>query len=424
MRHLKYFSLFESRLHNLDLPKSKSDLDRFKSISGFKNIQSLRTRRPWDLIRMRNGGLEIIGGPYSFKVSPTGKFFYGSYEVGPKYDTTIIDSWDKLFDYAYIYLLSKTESIIDSGTLENFVFNATINSSAYNTLKDSNYYNTIFNLSKKYNGQKTLDSVKNAISKSDSYINDANLILDTRFYKYFSPILGFSSNISDDKSSISINLESPNPMGVFSSFSSLIYYRDIVIHLEKSKTLQSNKTLVKTIKGLENTLLNRLSDLKDSICMNKLYRTPIRSAIMAEICKIYHQILNDYIKGGESYNFDIKSYYEPIIKIIIDQEIQPDRQGLAEPIMSYLTDIDLLMKDPIFNEEFKKIGDLKNIIFKKMDLAMDKLRSENPIKYSKLINDLDEYDDPEIKELIKQREEKDSDIIKAGNLLRKMGLGD
>jgi len=74
MRHLKYFSLFESKTHSLTLPKTQNELDKLKELPGFKRLEKIKgyRRTGCDLFLMRNGGVEIISPVnYNFKVSPT-----------------------------------------------------------------------------------------------------------------------------------------------------------------------------------------------------------------------------------------------------------------------------------------------------------------------------------------------------------------
>lgn len=153
MKHLKYFPIFENKTHDLSLPKTQYELDELKRLPGFRNLENLRgyRRTGCDLVIMRNGGVEIVSPVnYNFKVSPTGNFYYGGLKVGPKYTT--IDTWDKLFDYAYLYFLGTGRNIATSTTLEKFVFYGEVSNHTFDRIKNEDEFLNILELVKKYSG--------------------------------------------------------------------------------------------------------------------------------------------------------------------------------------------------------------------------------------------------------------------------------
>jgi hypothetical protein len=98
MKHLKNFQLFESKSHNLPLPKDQAELDVLRESPGFQKLKNFK--EGCKLVITRNGGLEIIspknynsGNLNNFRVSPVGSFYYGGLKVGPKHATDL-DTWD------------------------------------------------------------------------------------------------------------------------------------------------------------------------------------------------------------------------------------------------------------------------------------------------------------------------------------------
>ena len=69
MKHLKYFDLFESKSHNLVLPKNNEELEKLEKMPSFQNIKYLLTHSwAYDAKRIRiirGGSIEIIGPSYN-----------------------------------------------------------------------------------------------------------------------------------------------------------------------------------------------------------------------------------------------------------------------------------------------------------------------------------------------------------------------
>jgi hypothetical protein len=193
MKHLKSFSLFESKTHSLVLPKNQSELDDLEKSPGFQRLKTLEGYRKTgcELVIMRNGGVEILSPlNYNFKVSPAGTFYYGGLKVGPKHDTNL-DTWDKLFDYVYLYFLGTGLNIISTDLLENFVFHGVIKSSTYSRIRNSKYYESILDLARKYLGQSADEAINKASNELDTYISDPLQVLETPSYKFFNTIFDF-----------------------------------------------------------------------------------------------------------------------------------------------------------------------------------------------------------------------------------------
>ena len=135
---MKYIKLFENFspdkydkiLESIELPVDQKGLDELEKMPSFKNIKDLlvrsRSNRNYNInydreIRIiRGGSIEINGPTYNFKIGKNGGYYYGSYNVGPKW--MVLDTWDKIFDYVYIYYLANTSVNAQSAELESFVF--------------------------------------------------------------------------------------------------------------------------------------------------------------------------------------------------------------------------------------------------------------------------------------------------------------
>lgn len=182
MKHLKYFPIFENKTHDLPLPKTQYELDELKRLPGFRNLETLRgyRRTGCDLVLMRNGGVEILSPVnYNFKVSPTGNFYYGGLKVGPKYTT--IDTWDKLFDYAYLYFLGTGRNIATSTTLEKFVFRGEVTNHTIDRIKNEEEYLNILELTKKYSGDIVDKIIINNFYKSKDVEQFIRIISSDKF---------------------------------------------------------------------------------------------------------------------------------------------------------------------------------------------------------------------------------------------------
>ena len=198
---MKYIKLFENFspdkydkiLESIELPVDQKGLDELEKMPSFKNIKDLlvrsRSNRNYNINYdreihiIRGGSIEINGPSYNFKIGKNGGYYYGSYKVGPKW--MVLDTWDKIFDYVYIYYLANTSSNAQSAELERFVFYGEISVGAYNKIKDREFYPKILELSRKYNGQAADEAINKAIGETANYITDPKKLLEMPSYKFF-----------------------------------------------------------------------------------------------------------------------------------------------------------------------------------------------------------------------------------------------
>lgn len=413
MKYIKSFSLFESKTHTLTLPKNQSELDTLEKSSGFnilKNFDAGRGRG-CELVMTRNGGVEILSPVnYNFKVSPTGSFYYGGLKVGPKY--TNLDTWDKLFDYVYLYFLGTGLSIISTDLLENFVFHGMIKSSTYSRIRNSKYYESILDLARKYLGQSADEAIDKASNELDTYISDPLQVLETPSYKFFDGIFNFESSVSSkDQYELIVNLKNVTPLGIFNKGEGLSLDSKIDITLEGSPIVGTFKTKVKTFKGLDKAFLNKIKELtKQTIATWRMDDISIIKANAAI------ELLKDIIASYESYgssgdtNIDISDKILPILNNWDYNKID----GFFKTINSLLADNGLtgFTKEYINSEEGKS---------KMREMLLD-LKNNNVLDYAKVSKEWG--NNPIFADVFNDIMRDDANIIKGGSMLRRFGFGD
>ena len=303
MNHLKTFALFESKTHNLELPKNEDELGKLRRMPSFRNLQSLIPRMVIGLNIIRGGSIRIDGPSYDFKITKNGVFYYGGYQVGPQ--NAKLDTWDKVFDYVYIYYLANLNLLkgVKSSELEYFVFRGIISSNTYNKLKSNKFYQNVLELSRKYNGDLADQAVAKAMAESDQYISDPMKVLETPSYKFFDSILGFSPSIShNDPYKLVVSLKNVTPLGIFNKGEGLYLGDSITIILEGSSEVSTFKSRVKTFKGLDKAFLNKIKELSEkNISKWKMDEISVIKANAA--IQILKDIIASY-ESGDSYTPD------------------------------------------------------------------------------------------------------------------------
>jgi hypothetical protein len=421
MRHLKYFSLFESKTHSLTLPKTQNELDKLKELPGFKRLEKIKgyRRTGCDLFLMRNGGVEIISPVnYNFKVSPTGNFYYGGLQVGPKYDTNL-DTWDKLFDYVYLYFLGTGLRVAQSDALENFVFHGVITTTMYSKIKNSDMYSDILELSRKYVGKAADEAIDKIAGEASSYINDPSKVLETPSYKFFDRIFGFTPDLSGNHT-IKIVKSYSTPFGLFDS---LVLPRfggyssgTIIMNFIGSGAGSTSETRVKTMNGLNKAFLKNIMDEYDSQTSSiryyegrnrkdiNIFKLSMSRIVLSKI-KGY---IDDYVEGREI----IEPGKESIENLI--------REGFYTWTLSndnYIECLIGLVSGGSFDSLAAEIASSA-----KTKEILNSMKDENIMKYSKTLEELESF--PVIKNAIKDITSRDADIIKGGSTLRSFGFDD
>jgi hypothetical protein len=364
MKHVKSFRLFESKYHKLVLPKTEADLKELQKLDSYKRIASMGG----SLNILRNGTLEIgRASGYSFKVTVGGIFYYGSYPVGPQ--NVELDTWDKLFDYVYIYFLANNYlhlQGVKSQELENFVFNGSINVNTYNKIKGSRFYTSLLDLSRKYNGPAVDETISKVIVDTNKYITDLSKVLEIPAYKFFNSVFNFEPELENN--GMYIRLKNETPFGIFDKGEGLHFGSRIEITLEGAPVPSTYKIRVKTLKGLENAFLKKIKDLWNN------YKTYYRYQFSQ---------LSEEDKGKRKFAIE-----------------------LADQIIA------------IYESGSKEITtDTYNFIH---NYLMETKKS-NPLFYAQLVKDLSETEIfyPVVKDLMKS----DSDLIQGGSALKTFGFG-
>jgi hypothetical protein len=419
MKHLKYFDLFESKRHNLVLPKNNEELEKLEKMPSFQNIKSIGLKHSWfrsddkNIRIIRGGSIEIDGPSYNFRITTGGVFYYGAYPVGPQ--NVELDTWDKVFDYVYIYFLANTRiRNVKSSELENFVFRAIINVNTYSKIKGSEYYEKILELSRKYNGSLTDEVLSKTVGEASKYISDPLAILETPSYKFFDKIFDFEYEINlHDPHQLKVTLGNVTPFGIFNKGEGLSMRDTFYISLEGSNQPGIAKTKVKTYKGLDKAVFKEIKGLSNQ--QISIWRMGPISIIKSESSlKIFKELIKSYEEGG-SFNIDksqiIENAKDSILNVLENWEYS-NIVGFFETVKMLLDDKEL----GSFGNEY-----LNTKCKPKIDSMLSDLKNNDPMEYSRIIKEW--VNDTVFRDLLKDVAERDSDIIKGGSMLRRFGFG-
>ena len=410
MKHIKTFALFESKTHNLELPANENELGKLKQMPSFINLQSLISRMGINIIR--GGSIRIDGPTYDFKITKNGSFYYGGYQVGPM--NIKLDTWDKVFDYVYIYYLANVLSRgVKSSELENFVFSGIISSNTYNKIKDNKFYQNVLELSRKYNGDLADQAVAKAMAESDKYISDPMKVLETPSYKFFDSILGFSPSISaNDPYELVVTLKNVTPLGIFNKGEGLYLSDRISIILEGSHEVSTFKSRVKTFKGLDKAFFNKIKELSGQ--NTKRWRMDEISIIKTNIAI---QILKDIIasyESGDSYTPDPLDMVKVKILEVLNNWDYNKIEEFFKTISELLNDEDLR----VIAEEYANSESGKS----KMRKMLLDLKNNNVLDYAKVGKEWG--NNPIFGRVFSDIMRDDANIIKGGSMMRRFGFGD
>ena len=412
MNHLKTFALFESKTHNLELPKNEDELGKLKRMPSFRNLQSLIPRMVIGLNIIRGGSIRIDGPSYDFKITKNGVFYYGGYQVGPQ--NAKLDTWDKVFDYVYIYYLANALSRgVKSSEFEDFVFRGIISSNTYNKLKSNKFYQNVLELSRKYNGDLADQAVAKAMAELYQYISDPMKVLETPSYKFFDSILGFSSSISDnDPYKLVVSLKNVTPLGIFNKGEGLYLGDSITITLEGSSEVSTSKSRVKTFKGLDKAFLNKIKELSENnISKWKMDEISVIKANAA--IQILKDIIASY-ESGDSYTPDPLNMVKGEIIEVLNNWDYNKIEKFFEVVSELLGDKDLrVIVDEYINSESGKS--------KMQEMLLD-LKNNNVLDYAKVSKELS--NNPIFADVFSDMMRDDSNIIKGGSMMRRFGFGD
>ena len=332
--------------------------------------------------------------------------------MGPKYDTNL-DTWDKLFDYVYLYFLGTGLNLAPTDMLENFVFHGIIKSSLYTRIKGSEYYESILALTRKYNGNLADLAVSKAMEESDKYINDPLKVLETPSYKFFDTVLDFEQSIpADNPYELIVRLKNVTPFGIFNKGEGLEIDSKTDITLEGAPGASTFKTSVKTLKGLDKAFLNKIKKLSEQNIktwrMNKISIIKFNAAM---------QILKDIIaayESGDSYTPDPLSMVEDKILETLNNWDYNNIEKFFETISELLNDEDLrVIAEEYANSESGKA---------KMRKMLLDLKNNNLLDYSRVSKELG--NNPTFADVFSDMMRDDANIIKGGSMMRRFGFGD
>ena len=412
MNHLKTFALFESKTHNLELPKNEDELLKLQRMPSFRNLQSLIPRMVIGLNIIRGGSIRIDGPSYDFKITKNGVFYYGGYQVGPQ--NAKLDTWDKVFDYVYIYYLANALSRgVKSSEFEDFVFRGIISSNTYNKIKGNKFYQNVLELSRKYNGDLADQAVAKAMAELDKYISDPMKVLETPSYKFFDSILDFSPSISDnDPYKLLVTLKNVTPLGIFNKGEGLYLDDSITITLEGSSEVSTFKSRVKTFKGLDKAFLNKIKELSEkNISKWKMDEISVIKANAA--IQILKNIIASY-ESGDSYTLDPLNMVKGEIIEVLNNWDYNKIEKFFEVVSELLGDKDLrVIVDEYINSESGKS--------KMREMLLD-LKNNNVLDYAKVSKELS--NNPIFADVFSDMMRDDSNIIKGGSMMRRFGFGD
>lgn len=413
MNHLKTFALFESKTHNLELPRNEAELAKLKQMTSFRNLQSLRHRI--DLNIIRGGSIRIDGPSYNFKITKNGFFYYGAYQVGPQ--NAELDTWDKVFDYVYIYYLANALTRgVKSSEFEDFVFSGIINSNTYNKIKGNEFYQNVLELSRKYNGDLADQAVAEAIAESDKYISDPMKFLETPSYKFFDSILDFSPNISNnDPYELVVTLKNVTPLGIFNKGEGLYLTEEISIILEGSSQLSTIKTRVKTLKGLDKAFFNKIKQISESGIqkwrMDEISAIKANSAIV-----ILKKIIASY-ESGDDYTSD---YTSDPLNIVKEEILELLNNWDYNKILKFFEDVTELLGDKDLRVMVDEFINSESGNSKMRKMLLD-LKNNNVLDYAEVIKELGK--NQIFVDVFSDILRDDGGLIKGASMLRRFGIG-
>jgi hypothetical protein len=253
--NLVSFKIFESQAgidfrFPLSLPENESELSKINSLPEFKTLTNIIGDGVSPKFKLnKSGSLELFLNKhyYEFKLTRSGKLYYGSYPVGPttKFE---IKNWGDLIDFISVYFTSKrigcAVNLIDS-----FVFDGSpISPSIIAKLKKVSAFSKIVDLAKKYNSPYDIDkTIENLTNQLDRFILDSNKIVETETYKFLQPIFDLETE-STPGDSIQIKFNHYSPYGILDGISETRIY-DIYTSVGPDGDIK-----VKTLRGLEKSV--------------------------------------------------------------------------------------------------------------------------------------------------------------------------
>jgi hypothetical protein len=429
---MKYIKLFENFspdkygkiLESVELPVDQKGLDELEKMPSFKNIKDLlvrsRLNRNYNINYdreihiIRGGSIEINGPSYNFKIGKNGGYYYGSYKVGPKWAS--LDTWDKIFDYVYIYYLANTATNAQSAELERFVFYGEISVGAYNKIKDSEFYQKILELSRKYNGQAADEAINKAIGETANYITDPKKLLEMPSYKFFDNIFNLKMvEYGTDGHSVKITLQNKTPYGIFDNMDGMSFRQDIYIMLEGSDAPASQKIRVKTLKGLDKAFLKEIKNLSDQSIWN------VRKE-MEPIAKLSLAIFKNIVEAYENGNNASPVIVDEVIKLLDVNNISYVKNDLFNIDLYIRVVSDILEQSEIFGPKIAEYVNNNTEITDKIKSTLFNLKNRDVLDYTRLVKEMESSKVKLFADIAKELISSDPQTVKGGSMLRRFGV--
>ena len=372
MKHLQSFSIFESSQssyrYTFALPKTQQELgvinlspemDNYKKIGAILGASGIS-----GFTFTANGGLSLSSPKrYTFKITPNRTIYYGSYQIGPSARYSFNSIYEML-DFLSIYIIGRKYNF-NVSALDKFVFDG-INpgNNVFNKItKDKLIFDKIIGIAKKYNPSNVIDAI---VSKKESdietYINDPNLVTSTDSYKFLDAIYGFHNvEVGGNGKCLSFRNKYFTPFGLFDNFIEQGAWRWGNLH--KLCVGVSTDIQLKTYKALQNRVYKELSHKVNRFGNYIIEDTNPTISATIKFCN--EEVLDQLESGGTDFN---SSSLEP-----------------------------------------------------KMIEALERIKNESPISFSKAINI---FKEKKVFQRVVDHFASDSDIVRGGALLTKFGFTD
>lgn len=356
-------------IHNLPFPKTDIELSVLRNSKSFGRILSIHGNfRGQDRLQIiRGGGVKVcVYGKYCFRVTAGGRIYYGNVMISPRW--TKIDSWDKIFDWLFIYTLSTSMGYFNSSSpIENFVFNGVLTHKLFLELKaleqnQNSLYEMILGLAKEYNGEKIEEVMDKEAGESSRPISDLEMILKTNAHKKATSFLGQSHTLIPDQNYINIFVAKDSLLKqIMDKDSRSSWYDSLSIALPKNgiSPLSQERSgggkpfIVKTMNGLNSQVTSKIKD--------------------------FLEYKKKTLMSSTSTGF------------------------LIDPIISWF------------------IGNEDVTLYDAIRKWFVELKKTDPIEYASKVKALDEI--PLLKDLGKELIAQDPDLIAGGNIIRRFGFG-
>lgn len=275
MRRIKTFAeLFEGRSKRIDdfklnikMPTTQRELDEIMELPEAKMLMDMNKiknpgyppifLKPLSLLP-KSGSVQINAGfGYPFKITQSGKLYYGSYPIAPSANFEI-KNWQNLLDFVIVYLISLE---LSTNAIEKFVFEGgKIQPKLLDRLERIKFSEIASQIAKKYNSPDKIDRIVDEAKKeSQKFITDLEPILETETYKTLDKIYAFTPKFKEvgDRSTMLIDIGNRTPYGIADAFSG---FSRPTLAISHTINVGADALIsVKTSRGLERAFKSEIS---------------------------------------------------------------------------------------------------------------------------------------------------------------------